>query len=68
MDDTTRSNEPVKEPVEDNTVNTPDPDHNLPDPLQTPELPGQTMTDEELDASLPVVRNPEKEDNSASQE
>jgi hypothetical protein len=45
MDPTARPDEPVKEPVEDNTVNTPDPDHNLPDPLATPELPSPDSTD-----------------------
>lgn len=43
--DPTRPDEPVKEPVEDNTVTMPDPDHNLPDPLQTPELPSTGTVD-----------------------
>lgn len=47
MDPTARPDEPVKEPVEDNTVNTPDPDHNLPDPLSTPELPATGSDDEQ---------------------
>lgn len=55
MDDD--QNQPVREPVEDNMQGEGthiDPEHNLPDPLQTPELPSQTMTNEELDAILPT--------------
>jgi hypothetical protein len=55
MDDD--QNQPVREPVEDNipVEGTHDePEASLQDPLQTPELPSQTMTNEELDAILPT--------------
>ena len=66
MDDTNRPDEPVKEPVEDNMPvegTNLDTEHELPNPLSAPELPSQTQTDAELDASLPIVRDPQHEDN-----
>lgn len=50
--DNTQTPTPVKHPVEDA----------LPDPLAVPELPEQTLSDEELDKALPVVREQERQE------